>query len=522
MLEPRLISRIHHLKSHGLSIGNIAKRLGMSRNTVRKYLRNIALSPGRNGNESSKLLPCYDCLAKLIKEDPSIPPTIAFRIVSEKGFDITQMSVTAFLSKHRDRGASAQHRKMRIQVTTSEILRCMTAGKSYLDSMIKHLRGSADSARFALTEKERAAVIQAGRQGQFKKWRYGVAIDISDQGISAHEICKLLSFSRNTLRRIMAKYRRAGLTGVFHRNSLDIPTDKQKTSQLKAKLIMEILHRSPNSFGINRTSWTQPLIAKVYESIHGQRIGASTVGGLIRDSGYSFRKARRVLTSPDPDYAEKVEALLSILHRLRPDEDLFFLDEFGPRAVKKYGGRLYLKEGHTADIPKNQSPRGSVTLSAALSATTNQLYWIYSKAKDTRAIIELIEVLYNRLFQKSRIYITWDAASWHGSNELVNWLDSINAETVRLGTGPCIEFVPLPSSSQFLNVIESVFSSMARAVIHHSDYGSEKEMKTAISRHFVDRNLFFERNPRRAGKKIWEIDFFSDFKNLRAGDYREW
>jgi hypothetical protein len=47
-------------------------------------------------------------------------------------------------------------------------------------------------------------------------------------------------------------------------------------------------------------------------------------------------------------------------------------------------------------------------------------------------------------------------------------------------------------------------------------------MKTAISKHFVDRNKFFEENPRRAGKKIWEIDFFNDFKNLRSGDYREW
>lgn len=522
MLEPRLISRIHHLRSKGVSLRSIANRLGTSRNTVRRYLRNSSLSLGRNGNENSKALPFQDYLLKLIKEDPSIPPTIAFRKVREKGFHVTQPSVTTFLSKHRDRGDSAQHRETRTQVTTSEILRCMIAGKSYQNAMIKHVRGSVDCALFALTVEERAGVIQAGRQGQFKKWRYGVAIDISDLGIGAREICKLLSLSRNTLRRIKVKYRRAGLAGVFQKTSRGIPTEKQTNSQLKAKRILEILHRRPASFGINRTSWTQPLIARVYESTHGQKIGASTVGYLVRDSGYTFRKARRVLTSPDPNYAEKLEALLRILHRLRPDEDLFFIDEFGPRAVKKYGGRLYLKKGHVADIPKNESPRGSVTLSAALSATTNHLYWIYSKAKDTRAIIELIEVLYNKLYQKSSIYITWDAASWHGSNELVSWLDSINAETVRLGTGPRIEFVPLPTSAQFLNVIESVFSSMAKAVIHHSDYGSEKEMKTAISRHFVDRNAFFERNPRRAGKKIWEIDFFNDIINLRAGDYRKW
>ena len=82
--------------------------------------------------------------------------------------------------------------------------------------------------------------------------------------------------------------------------------------------------------------------------------------------------------------------------------------------------------------------------------------------------------------------------------------------------------VPLPTSSQFLNVIESVFSTMKKAVIHGSDYQSEGETKTAISRHFRERNEFFIDNPRRAGKKIWEIDFFEDSNNVRWGNYREW
>jgi len=63
---------------------------------------------------------------------------------------------------------------------------------------------------------------------------------------------------------------------------------------------------------------------------------------------------------------------------------------------------------------------------------------------------------------------------------------------------------------------------MKRAVIHHSNYQSEDEMKAAISRHFQGRNDYFKANPRRAGKKIWEIDFFQDYNNLRSGNYREW
>jgi len=56
--------------------------------------------------------------------------------------------------------------------------------------------------------------------------------------------------------------------------------------------------------------------------------------------------------------------------------------------------------------------------------------------------------------------------------------------------------------SQYLNVIESVFSGMAKAVIHNSDYQSVEEAMAAIDRHFLERNGYFAKNPKRAGKKF--------------------
>jgi hypothetical protein len=173
-------------------------------------------------------------------------------------------------------------------------------------------------------------------------------------------------------------------------------------------------------------------------------------------------------------------------------------------------------------VPQIQISKGSVTLYGALSATTNQLTWNYGNTKNSTGMIDLVETIFNQFNDKSKIYITWDAASWHSSNELVDWLDRFNADTNDIGKGPLIEFIPLPSNSQFLNVIESVFSGMKRAVIHHSNYQSEEEMKLAISLHFQERNEYFTENPKRAGKKIWEIDFFQDYNNIKSGNYKDW
>ena len=61
----------------------------------------------------------------------------------------------------------------------------------------------------------------------------------------------------------------------------------------------------------------------------------------------------------------------------------------------------------------------------------------------------------------------------------------------------------MPASSQFLNVIESVFSGMSRAIIHNSNYASMDDAKDAIDRYFASRNEHFRKTPKRAGDWIW-------------------
>lgn len=297
---------------------------------------------------------------------------------------------------------------------------------------------------------------------------------------------------------------------------------EQKELRSATRALIEILHHNPKVYGINRSNWTLRTLAVAFEKLYSQRPSKSTVGRLLKEAGLSWKKSRRVLTSPDPNYREKVELLLNTLQSLKADEDLFFIDELGPLQVKRHGGRSYAPKGATPTHPQNQHSKGSITLYGALSATTNQMTWFYGKSKDSAGIIDLAEMLFNQYHARSKIYLTWDAASWHGSDELVQWTDKLNAWNKTSDAGPIIEFVPLPSSAQFLDVIEAVFSGMKRAVIHNSDYQSEEEMKTAISSHFRERNEFFKHNPKRAGKKIWEIDFFQDHNHIRSGNYREW
>src|SRR5207247_480480 len=113
---------------------------------------------------------------------------------------------------------------------------------------------------------------------------------------------------------------------------------------------------------------------------------------------------------------------------------------------------------------------------------------------------------------------------WHASNALYRRVEELNeALRNRSRKGPLVNLAPLPSCAQFLNVIESVFSGMARAVIHNSNYQSVKECKKAIDRHFRERNEHFRANPKRAGNKIWGservLPEFSESNNCKDPRY---
>jgi hypothetical protein len=148
-----------------------------------------------------------------------------------------------------------------------------------------------------------------------------------------------------------------------------------------------------------------------------------------------------------------------------------------------------------------QQSKGSIIVTAAIELSSNQITYFYSLKKNTDEMIRMMEALVAEYRDRTKLYLSWDAASWHISKKLFERIDTHNAG---IGSnGPQIDTAPLPARAQFLNVIESVFSGMARAIIHNSNYGSVDEAKAAIDRYFCERNAHFKSNPRRAGGKLW-------------------
>ena len=326
-----------------------------------------------------------------------------------------------------------------------------------------------------------------------------LAVISSLKGIPASIIASCLQIQRRAVARYFKRYKQGGAAALFPSRKV-----KRKDDEKDKTLLFSLLHTPPSAYGINRTSWKMDDLQVVLRRT-GYQMSQERIRKMIKAAGFRWRKARVVLTSKDPDYRLKLDAIKRILSTLQEDEAFFSIDEYGPFAVKCKGGRKRVGPGEQYVVQQWQKSKGWTIITAALELSRNQVTHFYSLKKDTEEMIRMIGLLRKQYSNCRTIYLSWDAASWHISKKLLAYLDALNQVAQSDGC-PIIKTAPLPSGSQFLNVIESVFSGMARAIIHNSNYPSLADAKTAIDRYFAERNQHFSAFPKRAGGKIWKLE----------------
>jgi transposase-like protein/transposase len=357
--------------------------------------------------------------------------------------------------------------------------RAIAAPDTVKDQLIRQLEG-------ALKRKTLEAEILRNVAGRTCGEVHSRAKKLVKQGYEPKLVASALSISRSSL---------------YYRNH---PRHKLRKAEDPAykEALLSTLHYPPSEYGINRTTWTAKLLSRVMAA-RGCVAGHNTVSKIIRSAGCRFRKAREVLTSNDPDYKDKLRKITSILSRLGRNDRFFSIDEFGPFSVKKRGGRRLVLSNEYPTVPQLQRSKGFLIVTAALELSTNQITHFYSEKKNSKEMIKLLEILIAKYSGCKQIY-SWDAASWHASKLFLEKVREVNGyHRSKRPSTPAVKLAPLPARAQFLNVIESVFSGLATAVLHNSDYQSVDEAKVAIDRYFIERNEHFRQHPKRAGKLIW-------------------
>ena len=156
----------------------------------------------------------------------------------------------------------------------------------------------------------------------------------SARGENAYQIAHELGCNPQTARNAIHTFNEKGLPQALRQGSKRPHTvHRAFQGPEQAEALRELLHQKPRKFGKDTSLWTLELAAEVSfeEGLTKEQISGETVRATLARLGVRWERAKRWITSPDPEYARKKASFASDrLIRLsegRPQWVVGFLDE---------------------------------------------------------------------------------------------------------------------------------------------------------------------------------------------------
>ncbi len=132
--------------------------------------------------------------------------------------------------------------------------------------------------------------------------RRAQAIWFSSQGQPIGKIARLLSVSERSVQSWLSAWRQEGLSGLRDK---PIPGRSPSLNPDQAAEMVEVTRQSPATVGLEGHTWNCRLLSEWVDDTFHVRLSDEWVRRLMIRHGMRFRRPKRVLTSPDPDYARK-------------------------------------------------------------------------------------------------------------------------------------------------------------------------------------------------------------------------
>jgi transposase len=128
----------------------------------------------------------------------------------------------------------------------------------------------------------------------------------SHRGQRPSEIARNLGCATQTVRNTIRAFQRSDLACLKQQSSRPKTTHAQFDPQ-KCEALRALLHQSPRTFGKKSSTWTLHLAAQVCQEtgLTSHQVSIETIRLALSRLGVSWQRAKRWITSPDPDYLRK-------------------------------------------------------------------------------------------------------------------------------------------------------------------------------------------------------------------------
>lgn len=158
----------------------------------------------------------------------------------------------------------------------------------------------------AISEAEENELKRLMAKGDKMEYRRCLAVLLRAKGTPNQDIAGMLGATKRSVELWIKAYRDLGLSGLRRRLH---PGGKPRITHEQRRVIAETALKSPRAFGYLKNEWSVRLLARHLTKELGIEISKSLVWMILRELGIVYKRAKAIIESPDPDYAEKARSV---------------------------------------------------------------------------------------------------------------------------------------------------------------------------------------------------------------------
>jgi transposase len=281
-------------------------------------------------------------------------------------------------------------------------------------------------------------------------------------------------------------------------------SDLQRSGRTRAiddsarQWVISVACQKPTSLGYAAETWTyQQLVLHIqkhaaengYQSL--QEISRSTVHDILSENAIKPHKIRYYLERRDSKFEEKMTDILHVYKDVEminqsPEEEresatISFDEKPGIQAIKNISAQLQPVPGKHTSIGRDYEYKrlGTVSLLGGVDLHTGEIHALVRDRHRSREFIEFLKIIDEKYPADYVIRMVLDNHSAHISKETRTFLKSKPNR---------FHFVFTPKHGSWLNLIESVFSKMARSFLRHIRVDSKAELVKRIYKGIAEIN----------------------------------
>lgn len=235
--------------------------------------------------------------------------------------------------------------------------------------------------------------------------------------------------------------------------------------------VTETLHQSPEGFGLSRTRWWLDGIRQAVPWL--RQVSLSGIWQVLDRFDLVYKRGRRYVHSPDPDYALKAARLRTVFEQVQRDPEhlvLLYQDELTYYRTPSVACDYAVRGSDGPLASQGTGYNSSRRIAGCLDALTGRLICWQRSAFDHHTFLHYLQALEACYPQMHRLYVALDNWPVHHQPDVLTALKDCK-----------IRLVFLPTYSPWLNPIEKVWRKLKQDVLHlHRNSSQWKDLQQRV------------------------------------------